>query len=413
MAGTRMVTSDEASRRARVRFDRTAPAWAASAFLRLSEAGPGDDGQAAPAAYEGLPFSIPLHPPTEREALADIAGARAWVETWRVCDNADLVEWGSRQWPSVGTQTVPERLTMRTPEDAARVADCLAIWETMLERAADTAMHWRSSWQASHPDAAASQVAGAVSTTARGGAALPSADWNILLAVIDWLAAHPRETPYARQLPIRGIGTKWVEQHRALLKPFSRALNGTDPAFAQPPRCIRVRMLDRAIAPGGIVDLALPVHELDRVVRAARLAIICENLVSTLTLPDMPGAIAIHGGGYAVGDLRAVTALADMHLLYWGDLDTNGFAILNDLRNVFPHAVSAMMDEVTLERYLDLCVEEPKPNTGRFPNLTPEENATLVTLRQGDPARNISTLRLEQERIEWTWACSKILEAAN
>ena len=408
MAGSRMVTPDEASRRAHVRFDRTAPTWAAAAFMRSS----GDEEQAAPSTYEGLPFSIPLHPPTERQALTDIAGARAWVETWRTCDNADLVEWGARRWPSVGTQAVPERLTMRTPEDVARVADCLATWETILDRAADTAGRWRSSWQASHPDAAASQVAAAVSTTAQLSAALPVTDWNILLAVIDWLAAHPHETPYVRQLPIRGIDTKWVERHQALLKPFCRALNGTDPAFAQPPRCIRVRMLDRAIAPGGIVDLALPMGELDRVVRPARLAIICENLVSTLTLPDIPGAIAIHGGGYAVGDLRAVPALADKPLLYWGDLDTNGFAILNDLRSAFPHAVSVMMDEETLERYRDLSVEEPKPNTGTFPRLTPEEEATLSALRRGDPARNITTLRLEQERIEWTWACERIIEAA-
>lgn len=165
--------------------------------------------------------------------------------------------------------------------------------------------------------------------------------------------------------------------------------------------------------PEGIVDLALPICELDRIVRRARLAIVCENLVSTLTLPDIPGAIAVHGGGYAVGDLRCAPALADMPLLYWGDLDTNGFAILNDMRSAFPHAASVLMDRETLERHLDLCVEEPQPNAGRLSRLTAEEAATLETLRRGDPARGIASLRLEQERIEWDWACGRILQAAS
>lgn len=412
MPASRMVTPDEASQRARVRFDRTVPTWAASAFMRSSMTVSMDKEPTAPSTYEGLPFSIPLHPPTEQQVLADVTAAHAWVETWRACGNADLVAWDTRQWPSVGTQAVPERLTMSSPEDVARVAGCLPTWDALLDRVADAAERWRPSWPASHSDTAASSVADAVSATARRIVALPASDWNILLAVIDWLAAHPHETPYARQLPIRGIDTKWVERHRALLKPFCRALSGRDPAFAQPPRCVRTRILDRTIAPRDIVDLALPVHELDRIVRPARLAIICENLVSTLALPDIPGAVAIHGGGYAVGDLRAVPTLADIPLLYWGDLDTNGFAILNDLRHAFPHAASVMMDEETLERHFDLSVDEPRPNAGRLPYLTAEEAATLAVLRRGDAARGITTIRLEQERIEWAWACDRIIKAA-
>ncbi|MCF6412293.1 DUF2220 domain-containing protein [Collinsella tanakaei] len=165
--------------------------------------------------------------------------------------------------------------------------------------------------------------------------------------------------------------------------------------------------------PKDIVDLALPICELDRIVRRARLAIVCENLVSTLTLPDIPGAIAVHGGGYAVGNLRCAPALSDLPLLYWGDLDTNGFAILNDMRSAFPHTTSVLMDRETLERHLDLCVEEPQPNAGRLSRLTAEEAATLEALRCGDPARGIASLRLEQERIEWDWACGRILQAAS
>lgn len=413
MSALRMVSPDEASRRARTRFSRTAPTWAATVFLHGALREQTDNSQAPSETCEGLPFTVPLHPPTERQVIEDSAAAHAWVEVWRASRFANLVEWGIRRWPSVGTQTVPERLIMRAPQEVACVAGASSEWGTMRSRSCDIALRWRSSWRACHPDADAASLADAVRSTAQQVAKVSPQDWSILLAVIDWLSAHPHETPYARQLPIRGIDTKWIERHRALLKPLCRAINGAEPVFAQPPRCVRTHVLDRGIAPEGIVDLALPICELDRVVRRARLAIVCENLVSTLTLPDIPGAIAVHGGGYAVGDLRCVPSLADIPLLYWGDLDTNGFVILNDMRSAFPHTTSVLMDRETLERHLDLCVEEPQPNAGRLSRLTAEEAATLETLRRGDPARGIASLRLEQERIEWDWACGRILQAAS
>ena len=39
---------------------------------------------------------------------------------------------------------------------------------------------------------------------------------------------------------------------------------------------------------------------------------------------------------------------ASLDLVYWGDLDTHGFAILNRLRECFPHARSMLMDRATL-----------------------------------------------------------------
>ena len=58
-------------------------------------------------------------------------------------------------------------------------------------------------------------------------------------------------------------------------------------------------------------------------------------------------------------------------------------------------------------------MQGPKPNADQLLNLTAKEEAALATLRRGDPARGIATLRLEQERIEWAWACDRILGAAN
>lgn len=131
-------------------------------------------------------------------------------------------------------------------------------------------------------------------------------------------------------------------------------------------------------------------------------------MVNVLALPPLPGVIAIHGGGFAVGELASVPWLSHVPLLYWGDLDSNGFAILNQLRSHHGHVTSLMMDAPTLDRYRDLCVEEPTPSKATCSHLTPSEQEALALVLAGDESCNLRTLRLEQERIEWAWACEQI-----
>jgi hypothetical protein len=107
----------------------------------------------------------------------------------------------------------------------------------------------------------------------------------------------------------------------------------------------------------------------------------------------------------AVLDVRQAT------ILYWGDIDTHGFAILSRARSCFPHLKSMMMDEATLLRHrdLDLCVEEPMQHGAQsLPNLTMEELAVYRNLQQQIWGFR---LRLEQERISWPEAWGVVKEA--
>ena len=57
--------------------------------------------------------------------------------------------------------------------------------------------------------------------------------------------------------------------------------------------------------------------------------VVCENRTSVLTLPALPGTVAVHGMGFAAPSLAEVPWLAEAAtLLYWGDLDTYGLTIL-------------------------------------------------------------------------------------
>jgi hypothetical protein len=92
--------------------------------------------------------------------------------------------------------------------------------------------------------------------------------------------------------------------------------------------------------------------------------------------------------------------LKDLPIHYWGDIDTHGFAILNQLRHVLPQAQSLLMDEATLLAHQALWGQEPQPTQANLTQLTSAEQALYQKLQQGVFGKNI---RLEQERIAYHW----------
>ena len=89
--------------------------------------------------------------------------------------------------------------------------------------------------------------------------------------------------------------------------------------------------------------------------------IVTENLVNFWPCPTA-GHAGIYGGGYGFSSLRDAGWLRDCEVLYWGDLDTHGFRILDQLRAVHPHVVSVLMDEATLLAHRDAWGHEPSPS---------------------------------------------------
>ena len=131
-----------------------------------------------------------------------------------------------------------------------------------------------------------------------------------------------------------------------------------------------------------------------------------ENLETVLAMPDLPGAVVVHGSGYAVPRLSAIPWIRDGSVLYWGDLDSDGFAILHALRSGCSNVTSVLMDDETLFAYRDLWVPETKPAVGTYATLTAGERRALEHIR-GE-----GNIRLEQERIDWELALGRLLEAA-
>jgi len=117
----------------------------------------------------------------------------------------------------------------------------------------------------------------------------------------------------------------------------------------------------------------------------------------------------IFGKGYGFESISQAHWLQECPLYYWGDLDTHGFAILDQLRHIFPHAQSFLMDRNTFLDHREFWVLEESPVNRTLTHLTPEEQAFYQELVNGNHGKAI---RLEQERIPYNRvqeACEQLM----
>ncbi len=238
--------------------------------------------------------------------------------------------------------------------------------------------------------------------------------WPKLLAVIDWLRHNPRPGLYIRQLEIKGVDTKFIEQHKKLLaelldlvlpQEFIDQGAGGVAGFEQrygflaKPAQIRFRLLDPALFHHGLSDLQIPVADFARLAPEVRQVFITENSINGLSFPAVDKAMVIFGLGYDLDSLAGADWLADKKIYYWGDIDTHGFAMLDQLRSYFPRARSLLMDRATLMDHKSLWGREKTPMNRELPRLNDAECKLYDDLLSN---RLADALRLEQERITYT-----------
>lgn len=243
-------------------------------------------------------------------------------------------------------------------------------------------------------------------------------DWPRLLSVVAWLQAHPRPGMYLRQVDLPDVHSKFIETHRASL---SEMLDLALPAdaidasasgvgnfarrygFRDKPMRIRFRLLDTRhalLATGPDQDFTVTHHTFARLDPDASRVFITENEINFLAFPPMKDSLVIFGAGYGFDMLAEAAWLHQRAIYYWGDIDTHGFAILDQLRALFPHVRSFLMDRDTLLAHRQQWVDEPQPTLRDLSRLDGEERALFDDLRDNRLGRHI---RLEQEKLRFGW----------
>jgi hypothetical protein len=247
-------------------------------------------------------------------------------------------------------------------------------------------------------------------------------EWPLLLDVVAWVRAHPRPGTYLREIDVPGVHTKLVEARRAVLTALLDAalppeaiddrFSGASQfchryGFRDKPARVRFRLLDprlSLLSPGTDQDLTVNADTFARLEPPVRRVFVTENEINFLAFPRVDDSLVVFGAGYGFETLAAADWLRRCDLHYWGDIDTHGFAILDQLRGPFPEAASFLMDRETLMAHEPHWAEEPRPANRDLPRLRPAEQTLYDDLRHD---RIRPALRLEQERIGFRW-----LEAA-
>lgn len=243
-------------------------------------------------------------------------------------------------------------------------------------------------------------------------------DWPLLLEVAAWLQAHPRPGVYLRQVDIPGVHSKFIENQRGVLAELLDLIlppEAIDPTasgtgqfcrrygFRDKPLRIRFRVLDPRLAllPGtSEQDITVDQATFNHLEPPARRVFVTENEVNFLAFPNVADSLVIFGAGYGFDVLAEASWLQHCRIHYWGDIDTHGFAILDQLRSFFPAARSLLMDRGTLMVHERLWGEESQPLRRDLPRLNGEDAALYDELRDN---RIRPALRLEQERIGYEW----------
>jgi hypothetical protein len=375
------------------------------------------------------PRRRPLKRPTAAVLLSDYAAVREWASGLAAGEGAyslETVEVGRR---TIGSNRIPAAAVFATVEDEIAFVGKAREAARFRSLAEDVGgMHpLLLGWASRRP----------LKLLELGPDALTSAQAAL------WLRDNPAPGIYVRQLGLPGVHTKFIERHRqvidqmlaavapdsepgeaAQVHPAADDAAGTDAAledgagrtpaarfaqrhgFLHPPELVRFRLLDPETDPfGGARDVTVTAEAFSSLQLPIDTVIATENQVNFLALPERPRTLALYGGGYGFSSLRDAAWLRECRILYWGDIDTHGFRILDQLRAVHPHVESVLMDEETLLAHQEAWGKEASPSRAALTRLTPAESAVYESLA-GDsfgPA-----VRLEQELIHWGWALAQL-----
>lgn len=346
------------------------------------------------------PMEIALGMPTEQAALRQVEGVRAWVTAWQRWQGIGTLSWCERRWKALGVQRLPNKLVLQGPEEIAMWIGEATRWGRAQSRYRTFTAHW---------PVLAQQLPRYFDVLAD----YSDADFRRLAEMLDWISSHPNSNLYPRQMPVAGVDSKWLESRKGLISELVATIQGDatgDRDFFRrcglrpQPQPIRMRVLDPKLRErlGGLGDISSPCEEVANIGIQPVYVFIVENLQTGLAFDDLAGTVVIMRLGYAVDVLSRIPWLHQAQCIYWGDIDTHGFAILNRARTYLPNLETVLMDESTLMSHRDLWVEEKDQHSStKLSLLTSTEQELYQSIKGNTCGQQV---RLEQERIRWNEA---------
>lgn len=360
-----------------------------------------DDGSLLLAYANGAsfdPIELPLRGPKPSQIGDDLEAAREWVarlEAGSRDDRRYTVEWRAVGGRQIGRNQVPARAVVSSFEQAwalLGVAGQVRRFEEILGLVAPCPPV--RSWVLKHPHSALDL----------------HAEMPRLLAAYLWLDEHRGSNRYLREISAPGVDTKFAERNRSVLSAMlgvAASASGflSELGLRAKPELVRMRVGSSLGILAPLTELAVRADELAELVIDPHTALVIENEVTYLSVEVPTDGVVIWGKGFEVDRVGRLPWLADAEIVYWGDLDTHGFAILDRLRAWHPRTRSVLMDRETLLAHRDRWVTEESPARSVLARLESDEAELYTELMEDHFGERV---RLEQERIEWTWVQERL-----
>lgn len=349
------------------------------------------------------PVTLPIKGPIADDVLRSSSEVIAWIDDFRraAVDRRGNprfeIEWRTVRSRALGDNAVPARIRVTSLRQLAELLGASADIERLDSLLARTRRELPdvAAWVALHPlDALAH-----------------ADEWPRLLTTARWIIDHDPSIFDLRHLDVPDVDTKFIERHRKVLGRLldeSLPVSRIDPTasdfarrygFRPRPRYVRLRLLAPVTGlPEQLTELEVRTDELAELPLPVRTVFVVENQASYLAFPAIPDATVVFGGGFAVTTLELIPWLAEKEVVYWGDIDTHGFAILDRLRQRVPGTRSILMDRATLDAHRDQFTDEKSPTSADLRCLTLDEAALYRDLVEG---RYGPAVRLEQERVRF------------
>jgi len=350
-----------------------------------------------------FPMELPLGPPQGLELLDEFEVVGKWIQEIRAF--ALKHDLGLRDkivhHRQIGAQILPTHILIKDQDRYLNWIGREILFKAWLAEAEITLRDFPAmrEWLLKHVE------------TLEGNIAI----WPSLRAVMSRFIEGGTSQLFLRELDIPWVDTKFIENNRLLLAqllilvlPEERVRADVVPSSAArfcqkfglrfDQSLIRFRWLDEDRATAGLTDMSLPLDDFRSLQPDVENVFITENKINGLIFPKVKNSIVIFGLGGGIEILREVEWLQEKRLLYWGDIDTHGFAILARLRKFLPRTESFLMDSMTFENFKIFWVKESTAYRSVYSKdlLSPEEIKLLdeIHAEVDDGCR-----RLEQERI--------------
>ncbi len=224
------------------------------------------------------PLEFCLGIPTEKDALQQQEGVRAWITAWKSWRGRGELVWIERHWRSLGIQTVPQKLILNEPADVVSWIGEVEAWSNALEHYKTLIQRWPT----------------LIDILPKYYNVLANSDDGNFLRItemLSWICANPCSGLYPRQIPVAGVDSKWLEFHKGLICDLVLAIRGTSErdffracGLKPPPQLIRMRILDPEMRSrfSGLCDISASWEEIANLDIKPTHVFIVENLQTGL-----------------------------------------------------------------------------------------------------------------------------------